>query len=136
MVKPIGSAISKRWVVGEEDPKRRRRTVVIKETTARTQSGNTSIPSHPSVFRHYNHHRFTHQHPSCTHIVNRLTLCGKMICMDWFVAHMKGGSGICPGCSSHHEHGIDNVQSPLQSDGGLYIRCESSVKTCTIQLEV
>ena len=55
------------------------------------------------------------QCPSCTNILNRpiqLTLCRKMICMDCFVAHMKGGSGVCPSCSSHHEHGIDNVQSP------------------------
>ena len=55
------------------------------------------------------------QCPSCANILNRpiqLTLCGKMICMDCFVAHMKGGSGVCPGCSSDHEHGIDNVQSP------------------------
>ena len=43
---------------------------------------------------------------------------------------MKGGSGVCPGCSSHHEHSIDNVLSPpevvVKLIGGLYIKCESS----------
>ena len=44
--------------------------------------------------------------------------------MECFVAHMKGASGVGPGCSSHHEHVIDNVQSPpevvMKLTGGLY----------------
>ena len=82
------------------------------------------------------------QCPSCANILNRpiqLTLCGKMICMDGFVAHMKGGSGVCPGCSSDHEHGIDNVQSPpevvVKLIGGLYIRCEGPACQQYVQLQ-
>ena len=116
---------------------------------------NTSIPSHPPVFRQYNHHShlgFTQQHPtspwltfsvlySCANILNcpiQLTLCGKMICMDCFVAHMKGGSGVGPGCSSHHEHSIDNIQSPpdvVKLIGGLYIRCKGPACQQYVQLQ-
>ena len=82
------------------------------------------------------------QCPSCANILNRpiqLTLCGKMICMDCFVAHMKGGSAVCPGCSSDHEHGIGNVQSPpevvVKLIGGLYIRCEGPACQQYVQLQ-
>ena len=50
-----------------EGPERRGKTVVTQGTKARTQSGNISIPSHPPVFKQYNHyihHSFTQQHPT------------------------------------------------------------------------
>ena len=86
------------------------------------------------------------QCPSCTNILNRpiqLTLCGKMVCMGCFVAHMKGGSGVCPGCSSHHEHGIDNVQSPpevvVKLIGRLYtsgVRALLASNTCSCRISL
>ena len=77
------------------------------------------------------------QCPSCMNILNRsiqLSLCGKTICMDCFVAHMKGGSGVCPGCSGHHEHGIDKVQSPSDVVVKLMGDCTSGVRARKIIL--
>ena len=62
--------------------------------------------------------------------------------MDCFVAHMKGVSGVCPGCSSDHEHGIHNIQSPPEVVVKLTGDCTSSVRallasnmcSCTIML--
>ena len=57
--------------------------------------------------------------------------------MDCLVAHMK--AGVCPGCSSHHEHRIDSVQSPpevvVKLMGGLYIRCEGPACQQYVQLQ-
>ena len=116
-----------------------------------TQSGSTLILSHPPVFRLYNHYihlGFTQQNPTSPWLTSSVLAVPKssnppdlvwqlMVCMGCFVA---GGSGVCPGRSSHHKHRIDNVQSspePLMAKliGGLYIRCEGPACQQYVQLQ-
>ena len=113
----VKCSFSSQWV---EDPKKERKnrghpgnnsthTVWKHLNTITPVSFQAVQPLYPSWFHipASNISLADFQCPSCSNILNcpiQLTLCRKMIYMDCFVAHMKGGSGVCPGCSSHHEH--------------------------------